>query len=51
MTKWEYLTVEEKTLALLPSDLKKYGDGGWELVSIVSLPDKWWVIYKRPKQE
>lgn len=50
--KWEYLTVEEKHLVLFPMELKKYGEVGWELVSVVQPdPGRWLIVYKRPLED
>jgi hypothetical protein len=46
MQKWEYLRV---TVIVSDATLNQYGDQGWELVSVIVLPDHPVYFFKRPK--
>ena len=58
MQKWEYLAVQERTIALTPSEsgeplvigiLNIFGGQGWEVVSVTNLnQDELLYLLKRP---
>lgn len=45
--KWEYLTAQGTKFS--DDTLNKYGEEGWELVSVTSNVHEWVLVFKRPK--
>jgi hypothetical protein len=51
VVKWEYKSTSVRIGPLTDESLNKYGEDGWELVAVATVPNKVEVVYyfKRPK--